>query len=430
LRTNTFARSSLFALALGASALFAAHSADAMCPRDRPDCNKPDGDPKQKPNRAKGPLYPAYYVLTLLYAPPGNQSTAEYAGGSSTGAETDVTNTFKGGPQIATQGNVEATVGWQAGGSTGHTFEVTKEVTKTLGLQSQIDPINHDYDTFYIWTNPQLYVDQTGDNSWSLGLAVKTGQTMSVVPVTVKELKNPSTMAAFKKTALAALTPSDYAQILALDPFANGSTTFASNRFAKVDSLQLDGPFEAGAPLNPQGLEVSNEQIAGKVSGFVSQVNVSVMVGTSFSFFGLLEAGLKVGGTFEWDYENTNTQKSGQKQTASVTLQTSTVGYNDVIDVYYDTVFKSFAFASTSGPVSSSSAALSGTVSKKGKPLSKQIVTVTMPNGQKRRVVTNANGEYRLFALPAGKHQVAVGGKIATFEATPGKMARLKHEAP
>jgi hypothetical protein len=237
-------------------------------------------------------------------------------------------------------------------------------------------------------------------------------------------------MAAFKKQALAALKPSDYAQILALDPFANGGTAFASNRYAKIDSLQLDGPFEAGAPLNPQGLEVSNEQVAGKVSGFVSQVNVSIMVGTSFSFFGLLEAGLKVGGTFEWDYESTTTTKSGQKQSASVTLQTNTVGYNDVIDVYYDSVFKSFAFASTASGTASNAAALSGTVMKQGKPLSKQIVTVTLANGQKRRVVTNAKGEYRVFAVPAGKHQVAVAGKIAAFDVVPGKTTTLKHDAP
>src|SRR5260221_14645241 len=52
----------------------------------------------------RGTLFPAYYVTTLLYAPPGVGSGVTYANGSTAGTTTDVTNAFKPGVGVSTSG--------------------------------------------------------------------------------------------------------------------------------------------------------------------------------------------------------------------------------------------------------------------------------------------------------------------------------------
>ena len=80
--------------------------------------------------------------------------------------------------------------------------------------------------------NPQLNVTVNGtDISWAMG--TRDGQNPSVVYVTPGWLKNPSTMEPQLAALLAEsnILPRDYPQILALDPFATGTTILDPNRF-------------------------------------------------------------------------------------------------------------------------------------------------------------------------------------------------------
>jgi hypothetical protein len=145
----------------------------------------------------------------------------------------------------------------------------------------------------------------------------------------------------------------DFQNILRLNPLIFQSALDPA-RFRKVDTLQIDGPDFPTDPIPFQGKKVNNEATTGDIVGWSTEIDVSFLVGTDFSFFGLLEAGIKVGGTFQWTYENTAEHTTGQNQEMEVILRTSTVGHHEVVDVYEDTAFGSFTFVSRTGPLSAS----------------------------------------------------------------------------
>src|SRR5947209_5280690 len=80
----------------------------------------------------RGTLFPAYYVTTLLYAPPGIGSGVTYANGSTAGTTTDVTNSFKSGVAVSVSGGFLGNGGGislalSGGSKNGASFEVKKE---------------------------------------------------------------------------------------------------------------------------------------------------------------------------------------------------------------------------------------------------------------------------------------------------------------
>jgi hypothetical protein len=402
--------------------------ADAACPRTDPDCNKhnrPDepGRPPPAPTPIK--VSPSFIVVGILYAPPGNASEVTYGQGSSVGSKLEITNSFKGGVQASAEvkafGGAEVTVGYQFGGKTGNSWEVTKSQSKTISLASQIDTIDHTKDEFFVWANPELEVTTT-DTTVKSTLSAKN--TMVIVPLTGREVLDPSQIPAYKKAQLGNLTATDFAQMAQLDPLLTQSSIDA-RRFIKVDTLQVDGPDVAGDPVIGTALEVDKDATMGSISGFTQQVNVSVMAETGFEL-GPFGSKLKLGGTLEWDYENTTESTTGHSETASAKLSTSTVGFHDSVDVYFDSLFNSFMFASSGASsmgkkASHKSPAIVGQVTRGGAPVSGEVVTIQLGNGTKRRVLTNARGGYRLTEAPAGTAKVQFGGqeRAVTIGAAP-----------
>ncbi len=88
---------------------------------------------------------------------------------------------------------------------------------------------------------------------------------------------------------------------------------------------------------------MTNEQTSGSTLGINTAVTASISVGSGgdIGFFG---GSVQLTDSFEWDYQKTQQAKVGTAETATVTLTTSTVGYHDTVDVYFDTLFNSFAF--------------------------------------------------------------------------------------
>lgn len=381
-----------------------------------------------------GTVYPAYYVLTLLYSAPGAMSEVDYGAQSTVGSEVDTQNLFKGGYQVQAgvqiAGNgTQIQYGFADGSIDGTSWEISKTQASTLSLTSQEDALSHMNDTFYLWTNAELDLTQVGTGPIQTTLTSRGGAAPIIVPVTVAELKNPSLLPAWKQSYLSALKPSDYASILTLDPLISRSRISVLGepqpdpaRFTKITSLQLDGPDRPGDPIPGFGIAVTNESTTGSVNGYNSATTVTATFMAGFSLFGVLTVGAQYNETFEWDYQKTTQSKRGTSQTATVTLKTGTVGYHDVVDVYYDTLFNSFAFAHAPTILTVGGGTLVGAaLSPRGAPLPNRPITVTFADGQKRTVVTNAQGVYRVLGAPAGEATIDTGRESTRVVVVPGR---------
>lgn len=363
-----------------------------------------------------GTAYPAYSVLTLLYAAPGNMSEVDYGAQSTVGSETDVQNLYKAGVQITASGTIAGTgvmgsVGFAGGPVNGTSWEVSKTTSSTMSQTSQADALAHGTDTLYVWTNPELDLLQVGNGPVQTTLRGRGGASPSIIPINVNELSDQTLLPSWKQQLLTALTAADYKSMLGLDPLITGPVVLSAPqspdpaRYDYVTSLQLDGPDQPGDPITGSGISVTHESTSGSTSGYNTATTASITFQTGFNFFGLLAAGVQAGLTFEWDYQKTTQSKMGTSQTASVMLKTSTVGYHQVVFVYYDTLFNSFAFT-YQGPMTETPAISGVAVTASGAPAANQPVVVSFADGTSRTVITNARGIYRIFDAPPGEATV------------------------
>jgi hypothetical protein len=380
-----------------------------------------------------GTFFPAYHLTTLLYAPPGEGSEVEYASGSTMGTTTEVTNTFKPGVSVSTGGGffgngADVSLAFSVGSKDGISFEVKKERSSSYTLESQIDPVDHSRDTYLIWTNVQVDATLTaGSSDLALELSVRGGgDAMNIISLTGAELKDPTLISDRKKASLVGFTQEDFDRILAMNPFTQSKVP-DPNRLRFITTLQLDGPDHPQDPIPGQGIAISDEQANGLISGITTQLNVGVAFDSGIDFG--VKATLAFGLTFEWDYESTTNVSTGTKEEATVKLKTGTVGYHDVIDVYQDTVFKTFAFVSHHKAALGLSDRVSGFVlTKRREPAFNKRVEAVALNGATRTAFTNAQGIYRLYDLPDGELRVTVEGETKIVTLLPGKKIELPFE--
>ena len=109
-----------------------------------------------------GQIWPRYMLLSVLYSPPGVGSISSYGGGSTTGSSVSFANTF-------TQGNsftlgfpgTSLAEGWSGATQNSSSFQITKTTGFTQSIRSQINTVDHTGDTFLLWVNPQIDVQQS-----------------------------------------------------------------------------------------------------------------------------------------------------------------------------------------------------------------------------------------------------------------------------
>jgi hypothetical protein len=361
-----------------------------------------------------GTVFPRYLVTTLLYTPPGIGSEVSYEAGSTAGITTDVTRSFKAGATLTASGKfngsgVEASLGVKGGVKNGRSFEVNKERSSTVGLTSQIDEVDHSRDVFFIWTNVRVDIDQSKDGTLNVSLGLSgNGQLMDIVPLTVAELRGQASIPEKKKAKLVNLTPEDFRNILSLHPFI-ASNTVDPRRLRFVTALQISGPDHPGDSVLDSGRKVTDEQAEGVISGTSQELSVGLTLEVGFKLLTFLESSVKANLTWEWSYEKSTNITTGTKEEATISLRTTTLEYDDVIDVYQDMMFRTFAFASKTGRVRRTSAVISGVVTNLAhKPLINQRVVAIQTDGRAQETVTNAQGIYRLFAIPEGKLRIEV----------------------
>ncbi len=135
------------------------------------------------PPPVTGSTAPAYYLVTVLYAPPGTKSKASYFAGSSAGATTSTADLFGIGTKVGITGDVIATADFQFTQQSSQSFQVTKTDKTELDTNSVADAIRHGQDAFYLWINPVINYTQEQSPGMPINISFGTagGSTMTVV---------------------------------------------------------------------------------------------------------------------------------------------------------------------------------------------------------------------------------------------------------
>ena len=378
------------------------------------------------PPPTTGMVAPAYYLVTVLYAPPGNKSKASYFAGSSAGTTTNTADVFGVGTKVGVTGNVIATTDYQFTQQTAQSFQVTKTTKTELDANSVADQIRHGQDTFYIWVNPIINYTQQQSPGLPINISLGSsgGANMTVVPFTADELTHKEPIPDYKQQYLHNFTDTDFAQVLSADPWvASPNYQPDLNRFIKITTLQLDGPDNPGDNPPGEGASVDDSQVA-CITNTISQTIGSDFGGAvGVDFFGQGEKATMVYSVF-WRNTNSAGNCNGSSQTATVDLSTTTVGYHDVIDVYEDSIYHSFSYLSETQGVGLkvADADVTGLVKNgAGQPVANQLITIKFASGATRKVFSNAQGKYRIFRVPPGSMTITSAGSVSTAEFMSGR---------
>jgi putative hemolysin len=373
-----------------------------------------------------GALFPPYQILTLVYAPPGtkggsSKSNVNYTNTTTSGTVNTISSSFKQGVQLSAtlgSGGDDSSGGddivSHAGATASFSFSLTETdssaiaVTQTTSFSNQIfggdtDGINHGNDEFFLWTNPQLNfaIDPTGNVQWSMSI----NGTIQAPSVFVSELQNPSTMRPDVKAALTAagLTATDFAQILATDPFASANAAIDPDRYLLcTQSFNYEPPLPQAGP-SQQVLNMTDSVTDTTIHTFKQSYTVGLK--SSAEEFGLTLADSdQLTYTIENSLETTSTNTAA----AVATIAQPSAGYNGPIDllVYWDTVYHTFMFAFPSVPLIASGTILDIL----GQAVANTLVTLTV-GSLTLSTFTGPSGDYRFYGASAGQGTVTVSGQ-------------------
>jgi hypothetical protein len=354
-----------------------------------------------------------YVILTLVYAPPGTNggksaSSVDYGNGSATGSTNSISNSFKNTASVTAGISV-------AGFDASSTFTLTNQQTDTASIEIKkttsydiivngpgADGINHDEDLFYLWLNPlmTLTVDANNNLNWQLA---PDGPTMIVEAVYTGWLREPSTMPPGVKSVLGELTASDFATILATNPFALGATAIDPNRYLPTaQSFPYIPPRNLGDPV-----QITKYNQTNTVTNTATSA-ASVTYGLQFKagFGSGILKGTGVSDTLEWTSTSSTATTSANTPSASVSIGGPAFGFADPVAdvlVYWDTVYNSFLFAFTTDPPGFT-ASLSD---KSGASLAHQPVSLSA-GSHTFTTYTDSKGEARFYNVPAGPAKLNV----------------------
>jgi hypothetical protein len=228
------------------------------------------------PPIVQGWVCPKWVVLSVLYAPPGNASFANYQNSASQGITTTIANSFSQdiglSVQIGAKINVWGTGGKISGTSSSDYTQSSQGSQATTvmksssllwpiaGVGDNFNPVNHNNDIILVWLNPQSVFsfdpNYPANMTWNgLGYDNNDIPGMDIFAVPVGKLNGTT---AFDQSDLnelnrawatnqpwpngPGLTATDFAQILAYDAFANCSYSNVTEQFANcVDNTENTG---------------------------------------------------------------------------------------------------------------------------------------------------------------------------------------------
>jgi hypothetical protein len=388
--------------------------------------------PQCTASSASGQVTPFYYVLAVLYAPPGtaaannkSSNVVSYGDGSNVGTKTTITSDIKSGYTISFGGGAGASGnGGNFGSTTDSSDASAADVEQNTSLTltdpgPSSDGLNHDNDIIWLWLSPAISLAATTTTSCENKLVWSFGQSTGIAQyVYVAWLKNPSTMPANVAQVLAShkITGSEYSKLLSYDPLANGGTP-PSPRYTDT---YFNLPFEPPAPGNTSTPAVTIEIDNSDTVSDTTTVSTTDTVGESLS----LSAALPLitaspSDSLTWTTQTANSQGATNK--AILTLAGPSSAYTATTDpisfeVYKDNLYNTYAFV----PIPTTTiATLTGAT---GQAVAGQLVAATGPSGVTYHTVTNAQGEYKFFGSKPTDVKVVsgrtgpIGGHIGTIE--------------
>lgn len=300
-----------------------------------------------------------YIVLTVVYAPPGtnggkSSSSVTYTSTSIAGTTVSSDQTFKDEQSVSV--DVSSVAGGAGGG-----FDVANSATNSQSIQiknsashslsqtgpSTQDGINHDLDEIWLLLKPTISVGVSSFmTTWSLSAADKNSKLQYVY---VGWLNGDQAMPPPVLTALqnAGITPQDYPVIMARDPFATGSS-LDPNRFLPYGiPYAYEPPFAPTDPVPLQTVSLYTDQVTTTGVSTEDSYGVQMSATGGGNFLELFSAKITAKGTWTWTSKSTNMSSLDTSSAATAVIGGPAYGYTGgtSLQLYYDTVYNTFAFA-------------------------------------------------------------------------------------
>ncbi|MEG9436306.1 hypothetical protein JAO29_09035 [Edaphobacter sp. HDX4] len=393
-------------------------------------------EPSNQPVAGDVPI--PYVVLLLAYSPPGSSTGAgasqiEYSSGSTAGTSLSYSHSVNEGWGLTASltGPQTSSGGGKMGGDSGqgssaignfdlgysrsgtNTTKASLDVKKTQSSSITIvgpstDGINHDLDLIFLLLRPSYSVilDPKFNMNWNLDFA---GPNQGVVWLQMDWLKNLDLFAQAEPSVksrcdAAGLTPADYKQLLALNPFAYGPAPIDTQRYIStgIQAYYQPAGSEGQAPTQsyPFSYSVNNAN--------ESSVETSWTITGSLSgslTFGALMAALK--GNLSLTSTDTavtnNSFEEDQSATATITAPAAGYQADTYLRVYWDTIFSTFMFV-----LSDAEPPITGVIHDvTGKPLPNTEVQLVVA-GQVFYTWSDSTGTYRFYDIPSGEAVVTI----------------------
>lgn len=412
-----------------------------------------------------GTLFPKFYVLGLVYAPPGctststakcgSQSSVDYQSASSMGTKVSTESSFSSsvdlsvdvgfGDKDATQLSGSASTGYSTTSTDDSSQTITKGQTQDVKVNGNGDGIDHNQDTFILLLNPAIAVKQnsrfsgavcsaTNNVSWHFGLNSTSG-TEDLFTLSVAQLKNPASMPQNVAQQLQTLgfTNADFQTILSLDPFANGSTTVDPSRYSPTTVAFPYEPAQQAQDCNGgvcSCLSISaglkNDFESGQGETTKTQYQVGLKESVSGINLGIFKLGASSSQQFTWTSTSStsNTQDDSQTANATVTCPSPTYTGPTIMSVFWDNLYGSFLFVPTVLGPNTKILSRGAVVGTSGHPVAHQPVLLSVA-GKTYSTYTDSHGRYvfvsHLGAAQTGAAQVSVEGVRQTVTLSPSQ---------
>lgn len=411
--------------------------------------------------KGTGTLFPKYYILGLVYAPPGctstktlacsTQSTVDYQTGSSMGTKVSTEDSYQQSVNLKLDFSLglgsgasafSDAFGLSASGDYSSTTTDTTSQTISKGTTLDVkatgngDGVDHDQDVFLLLLNPAIALQQehifsgpgecaAGTVNWLFGINTASIPGDALYKITVGELRNPASMPADVAAQLNTLnfTLADYQTILAQDPFAGSSTTGANavpidpaRYVPTTTAFPYEPPDQAsecksGVCTCPAIANTITNEIASDIG---SSTKTEYQVGLSESLNGIDAGIFKFGETVQlnwtWTSTSTDTDMTDSKQSATASIQCPSPSYNQpetFMSVYWDKLYGSFLFVPTTLAPQTPIITQGVVTGAAGQSMPHQSIDLNFA-GKTFHSYTDSNGKY-VFVVPPGVTPAASG---------------------